>query len=210
MKDQYFGDVNDFFKYGLLRSLPKSDRLSLGVCWMLTKPDGRTNDQLLTYLDQPNKYRHCDPDLFDWLRQIVVVEEDRRTARIAESTLLGSALFKPGYVTDKNPQRNEYFTECASRFAGCDLIFFDPDNGLEVKSTQRGRKGSCKYLYWNEVCATFDAGSSVLINRLIIVLTFPVPLLYAHEYYGRTTIGSQDPYRVEEESGDERPRGPEP
>ena len=165
MKDQYFGDVNDFFKYGLLRSLTIPDRLSLGVCWMLTEPDGRTNDTLLTYLDQPNIYRHCDPGLFDWLRQTVVVEEDRRTARIAESTLLGSALFKPGYVTDKNPQRSEYFTECASRFAGCDLIFFDPDNGLEIKSTQRGRKGSCKYLYWNEVFATFDAGSSVLIYQ---------------------------------------------
>jgi hypothetical protein len=168
VKDQYFGDVNDFFKYGLLRSLTIPDRLSLGVCWMLTEPDGGTNDKLLAYLDQPKKYRHCDPGLFDWLRQVVVVEEDRGTARIAESTLLGSALFKPGYVTDNKHQRSEYFSECASRFAGCDLIFFDPDNGLEIKSTPQGRKGSCKYLYWNEVCATFGAGSSVLIYQHFI------------------------------------------
>jgi hypothetical protein len=31
------------------------------------------------------------------------------------------------------------------------LVFFDPDNGLEVASVARGKKGSSKYLYWDEV-----------------------------------------------------------
>ncbi len=34
MKDQYFGDVNDFRKYRLLLSLSISGGLSLGVCRM--------------------------------------------------------------------------------------------------------------------------------------------------------------------------------
>ena len=55
VKDQYFGDVNDFRKYGLLRVLAGSDRLRLGVCWMLTAPDGRTNGEFLAYLGQPKK-----------------------------------------------------------------------------------------------------------------------------------------------------------
>ena len=168
MKDQYFGDVNDFRKYGLLRSLAIPDRLRLGVCWMLTELDGRTDGKFLAYLDHPEKYRHRDPDLFEWLRQVVGAQKDRRTARIEESTLFGSALFKSGIVTDNRPQRSEYMTECASRFAGCDLIFFDPDNGLEIKSTQRGRRGSCKYLYWDEAYNTFNAGSSVLIYQHFI------------------------------------------
>ena len=47
MKDQYFGDVNDFRKYGLLRLLTLQDGLRLGVCWMLTAPDGRPDGRRL-------------------------------------------------------------------------------------------------------------------------------------------------------------------
>lgn len=168
MKDQYFGDVNDFRKYGLLRLLAIPDGLRLGVCWMLTETDGRPDGKNLAYLDHPKKYRHRDPDLFDWLRQVVGVEKDRRTARIEDSTLLGSALFKSEVLTDNRQKRSEYFTECATSFAGCDLVFFDPDNGLEIKSTQRGHKDSCKFLYWDETFRTFHAGSSVLVYQHFI------------------------------------------
>jgi len=44
------------------------------------------------------------------------------------------------------------------------LVFFDPDMGLEVSKPRR-RKLSCQYLYWDELQATFDAGSSVLIYQ---------------------------------------------
>ena len=44
-------------------------------------------------------------------------------------------------------------------------MFFDPDNWLEIRSRARGRKNSCKHLYRDEVCATFRAGSSVLIYQ---------------------------------------------
>lgn len=168
MKDQYFGDVNDFRKYGLLRLLSLPDRLRLGVCWMLTGPDGRTDGKFLNYLDHPKEYRHRDPELFDWLKQVVGVEQDRRTARIEGSTLLGSVLFKPDILRDQKDQRRTYFSDCGDRFAGCDLVFFDPDNGLEIRSTQRGHKDSCKFLYWDEVCAIFGAGSSVLIYQHFI------------------------------------------
>jgi hypothetical protein len=165
MKDQYFGDVNDFRKFGLLRSLTTSDRLCLGVCWMLTEPDTRTDGRLLAYLGDPRKYRQRDPELFDWLKQVVGCEKDRRTARIEESVLLGSAAFQSQILTDRQSERREYFSECAKRLARCDLVFFDPDTGLGIRSTPRGRKYSCKYLYWDEVCDTFAAASSVLIYQ---------------------------------------------
>jgi hypothetical protein len=165
VKDQYFGDVNDFRKYGLLRLLTIPDRLRLSVCWMLTAPDGRPDGKLLSYLSQPDEYRHRDPDLFDWLNQVVGREQDRRTARIEASTLLDQAAFQSTIMTDDLSQRNEYFRECATRFAGCDLTFFDPDNGMEVRSAPRGHKDSCKYLFWDEACKTFAAGSSVLIYQ---------------------------------------------
>ncbi len=42
MKNQYFGDVNDYLKYGLLRQLSNEGRFKICVCWMLTEPDGTT------------------------------------------------------------------------------------------------------------------------------------------------------------------------
>ncbi len=152
----------------MLRLRTLADRLRLGVCWMLTEPDGRTDGKFLNYLHQPEKYRHRDPDLFDWLKQAVGMEQDRRTARIEAAALLGSVLFMPGILADHKDKRRVYFSDCGVRFTGCDLVFFDPDNGLEIRSTQRGHKDSCKFLYWDEVCGTFDVGSSVLIYQHFI------------------------------------------
>ncbi|MGO9260259.1 MAG: hypothetical protein ACLQU1_28725 [Bryobacteraceae bacterium] len=165
MKDQHFGDVNDFRKYGLLRALVLLDHLRLGVCWMLTEPDGGTDGNFLAYLGKPRTYRHGDPELFDWLKRVINVEQDRRTARIEKSCLLGSTSFQASILTDRESERRKYFSECTTRFAGCDLVFFDPDTGLEVGSVLRGSKGSRRYPYWDEVCNAFMAGSSVLIYQ---------------------------------------------
>lgn len=165
MKDQYFGDVNDFRKYGLLRLMAVSG-LRLGVCWMWTESDRDGRDgKFLSYLDKPKEYRGLDPDLFDWLKRVVGVERVRRIARIEESNLLGSALFFSQPAPDDRTVREEYFSECARQFVGSDLVFFDPDNGLEVRSFPRGRKNSSKYLYWDELCATFSGGASVMVYQ---------------------------------------------
>ena len=47
MKNQYVGDVNDYRKYGLIRALIGDQDIKVGVCWMLTAPDGRTDGDFL-------------------------------------------------------------------------------------------------------------------------------------------------------------------
>jgi hypothetical protein len=168
MKDQYFGDVSDYRKYALLRLLALPVEMRLGICWMLTESDDRSDGQFLAYLDQPESYRHYDPVLFDWLRQVVRGEKDRRTARIESSGLLGMASFQSAILTDDITQRRRYFFECRERFAGTDLVFFDPDNGIEVKSIPCGRRSSSKFLYWSEVREIFSAGHSVIIYQHFI------------------------------------------
>ena len=39
MKVQYFGDVNDYRKFALLRALSEVGEFRIGVCWMLTEAD---------------------------------------------------------------------------------------------------------------------------------------------------------------------------
>ena len=48
---------------------------------------------------------------------------------------------------------------------GADLIFFDPDNGIETKTRPRSRKDSPKFLYWDEIGAAYEAGHSLLIYQ---------------------------------------------
>ena len=168
MKEQYFGDINDYQKYSLLRLLAGKSCFRLGVCWMLTESDGRSDGNRLAYLNQPAKFRKCDPKLFDWLAQTVGVEKDRRVARIEQSSLLGNAQFHSDLLSDDRQKRTNYFDLCDQRLAGADLVFFDPDNGLEVPSVKLGAKGSSKYLYWEELTRTFHSGSSVLIYQHFI------------------------------------------
>jgi hypothetical protein len=163
MKDQYFGDINDYRNYGLLRLLCGLDGLSLGIAWMLTAADGRRDGQRITYLHQPDRYRHFDPPLFDALRDIVLHHRRRRILCAEELSLFPGARFFNDEFTDDPRQRDALLPRLLDQFAGCDVIFFDPDNGLEVKSRPWGRKDSCKYLYWREVEATFQSGHSVLV-----------------------------------------------
>ena len=45
---------------------------------------------------------------------------------------------------------------------GRELVFFDPDNGLEIKSVKYGRKGASRYLFMREVSQSVSAGHSLL------------------------------------------------
>jgi hypothetical protein len=165
MKDQYFGDVNDFRKYSLLLSLSGGGALRTGVCWMLTPPDGRSDGSALFYLLQPERYRHLAPDLFDLMHRAVLVEQDRRVARFECASLLPNAVFHSQLLGDARDARTAYFATAARLFRDAEWVFFDPDNGLEVTSVAIGRKNSSKFLYWQEVEATFHGGKSVLVYQ---------------------------------------------
>ena len=43
MKDQYFGDINDYRNFGLLRAILRASQLRLLIAWMLTPNDGSTD-----------------------------------------------------------------------------------------------------------------------------------------------------------------------
>jgi hypothetical protein len=49
-----------------------------------------------------------------------------------------------------------------------DLVFLDPDNGIEVKSIPKGAKNSSKYLYYDEIKNLYTKGNSLLIYQHFI------------------------------------------
>jgi hypothetical protein len=75
MKNQYFGDINDYRKYGLLRALQSTGDGSLLVAWMLTPDDGGRDERFRAYLDDPDTWAKYDPDLFVGLTGLLTVKE---------------------------------------------------------------------------------------------------------------------------------------
>jgi hypothetical protein len=67
-------------------------------------------------------------------------------------------------LADGHQHRKTWFANCRRKLEGSDLIFFDPDNGLE-RSIRAGRRNSHKFLYWTEVRDTFSGGASVLVYQ---------------------------------------------
>jgi hypothetical protein len=163
VKEQYVGDVNDYRKYALLRLLGRSG-LRLGVCWMLTPPDGRSDGNKLGYLDQPAYERH-DPELFALLRRVKDAADARRLMLIEGSGILPETIFVNTIVPDTLFERQMWFGQASKILAETDLVFFDPDNGIEIKTVAIGRRNSSKYVYRDELAATYRSGHSLLVYQ---------------------------------------------
>ena len=161
MKDQYFGDIDDYRKYGLLRCFAGAG-LRLGVCWMLTPSDTSRNGSKVDYLSKPETWRRRDPQLFDLLKH--KVEGNRRSVHEFETTgLLPGATVFSDLLPEGVAERGPYFAQALTALGEADVLFFDPDNGLEVPSTPYGRKGSTRYLYWREVDTVARGNASASI-----------------------------------------------
>ena len=109
MKNQYFGDINDYRKYGLLRLLTGQGEISSAICWMLTPDDGRSDGHFTEYLGRPEKWRRYDPDLFDKLRELVILREVRNVTLAEEAGILHSACFYNEILHDDRENRSRYF-----------------------------------------------------------------------------------------------------
>ena len=148
MKNQYFADINDYLKYGILRAIANS-KIKICLCWMLTEDDNRNDGGKIQYLQDSDKWRKYDPALFDVMKWSI--EKNKRSIDVAEKKyLIPNATYHPTLLTDDRDEREQYFKELTDISAASDLIFFDADNGMEVKSVKKGNKNSSKYLYWDE------------------------------------------------------------
>jgi hypothetical protein len=165
MKVQYFGDVNDFRKYALLRTLSEVGRFRVGVCWMLTEADGSGHGDNRSYLRQPDRWRGYDPALFDALALAPATPTIDDLRRVENEALIPDATFFNDFTPDGLAERGAYHQACMNAFKTCELTFFDPDNGLEVKSTAKGRNRSSKYAYLDEIADHYAAGRSILLYQ---------------------------------------------
>ena len=89
MQDQYTGDIGDFGKYGLLRSLTSPETgnpLRLGVVWYLTQgenhsPDGQQTGYLHLEERRRERFTACDEELYLALRELSRYGKPQRERR---------------------------------------------------------------------------------------------------------------------------------
>ena len=165
MKHQYVGDINDYRKYALLRALSANGTNRIGVCWMLTPSDGSMDGNKLSYLAKPGQHRHFDPELFDILAHAAAEPDRRRLQTIEDSGAIPEATYYNTMLPHEAEQRAHYMADCRMTLAKANLVFFDPDNGIEVASSQRGLRRSQKHVFLDELEAFYKEGKSILIYQ---------------------------------------------
>jgi hypothetical protein len=165
MKNQYVGDVNDYRKYGLLRALQSTWDGSLLVAWMLTPDDGGQDGRFRSYLEAPETWAKYDPELFDGLADLLRSASQPSVSLIERSALLPRVRYHSVMVPDGRMERDAWRDDLLRKARGVDLVFLDPDNGVEVPSKPVGRKRSSKYVTWQEIQALWEAGCSLLIYQ---------------------------------------------
>src|SRR5688572_28434035 len=100
MKDQYVGDINDFYKYSILRAFQRESGLPLIICWMLTSPDGTGEGAHIDYLAQPTRFRDFDPEVFDGLKSVIFTGQ-RSIEAIEASGILKTSKFVRSGLNDE-------------------------------------------------------------------------------------------------------------
>jgi hypothetical protein len=163
MKNQYFGDINDYHKYGLLRVFALAKFGPISVCWMMTHDDDRKDGHLTKYLSDSATWEKYDPPLFRFLNKEVLWKKERTVSAMRRSDLIPKSRFYCNYI--KDDIREPFLQGFSHTLWKKGLIFFDPDNGLEVPSVKKHSSGSCRYLYWNEVNRFYKKGYSLLIYQ---------------------------------------------
>ena len=166
MQHRYVGDVGDFVKMGLLRSLQVGRRL--GVAWWLfpdetNKRDGRH----ITYFQRHPEWRDLDAALFDGLARIVQ-SGDRQISALQNPAFLPNASFCGEVIptdtsTGRLVSRAAWFQRVKDALVGCNLVFVDPDNGLEPMSLKPGATAAGKCVSLAQLRSLSEPGRTLIV-----------------------------------------------
>ena len=177
MRDRYVGDVGDFGKYRLLKALCGDD-LSFGVVWYLVPDEaGNADGGHIGWTRQEPRFMPCDPALFHVLYRMIE-RGDRSVRAVRERGVLprGTVFYEdplsyagmPGWgrtaIGRRLEHRKAWAWDALAATRGCDVVFADPDNGLEPRAgLPRQRLNGPKHAYFDELSGYLDRGQSVVV-----------------------------------------------
>lgn len=168
MQDTYVGDIGDYGKYGLLRAINKTD-LQLAVNWYRViprEPQKQRDGKFVEYLSSPEEFRHYDSVLFDELRKIVI-QNERTLSRIETSGLLRADFFSE----ELYGERKLWHKKALEKTKNADIVFLDPDNGLETENMFMRGSAKEKHVKYQELKDYYDRGQSVILYQHLARIT---------------------------------------
>src|ERR1035438_2178176 len=165
MKNQYFGDINDFHKYRILSAISQQTGSHICFVWMLTENDESNEGGKRHHFKYPDQWRSNNRDLFDFLEKHNTPLDQRNVTVMRHAPEFRGATFVNTMLTRNPLEQAAYFAEVRRVVRPKDILFFDPDNGLEVPSVPRCSRKSNKHLYWEDLCPLYAAGHSAVIYQ---------------------------------------------
>lgn len=177
MKNQYFGDRRDFFKYDLALTLfEQIDCLnSFAFIPMLTEND-KSKDGNVTQYDGSRR-----KDLETFLKSCLQTSNrnisNLRSYMDGQDGLSYHPYKDAEFFTHQG--REKYFDGIESSTLCNAVVLFDPDNGFEVKSMKGGN--GHKYLRFRELSRIFEKTS----NSLVLVYQH-IPRVQRKPYFVQT------------------------
>ncbi len=179
MKNQYFGDNRDLFKYDLILQVIKNTSSINHFTFipMLTKNDdtkqGGERDRNKAKFGKQNK------DLIRFLNEFK--ENSKRNINELESFFKKKAInMKIHCGKDKyfsHRQRKEYFKQIRRELLSKSLVFIDPDIGLQVKRTRD------KHIRYCEVKGLYERMDK---SSILMIFQF-IPRINRETYFCETT-----------------------
>lgn len=164
MQNRYAGDIGDFGKLGFLKFIEK-ESLNVGINWYLTEPATKNenkNKDGKYKMSKTNKtfleYKQCDEKLFKKLE--FVCNNKRSVQTIEAQNPLKTRLYYSTKIDVEH--RDEWHAKALKCLRKCDIVFLDPDNGLEVESAKSSKKKLSKYVLLNEIKDYLDEEQSVV------------------------------------------------
>lgn len=201
MQDRYAGDVGDFQKYGLLRSLcgAASDTapLRLGVCWYLTDDESHNADGKHTsYLSPGNRHARslsaADPELYDELSALVH-SDNRSTAAVEAAAVLptGTVTVRGRLTRTMTPaERSDWHRSALAALSNVDVVFADPDNGMTSSALWRNHH---KYAFTSELADYVKRGQSIVVYHHADRTRGGVPVQVERRLAELRTVTGTDP-----------------
>jgi len=170
VKNQYVGDIGDYGKYALLRAL--SCQYSIGINWYLTPDDGKPDGRFTDYLLKDNDT--LDKELFKMMKALLFPDgktlnnENRKVSAIENGGFLPKTMFFNevidfSNVIDRETHRNSWVSRSQESLGTPDIVFLDPDNGLEVQSVSPTSIHGNKYVTYEEAKKYYNRAKVALI-----------------------------------------------
>lgn len=164
---RYVGDVGDFVKFATLRALAPGHQV--GVAWWLYPDESHNDDgRHIDYLQKPQIWRGFDAALFDRLKDIVASGR-RDLAALQDAGLMPGAIFSNEVFPAQTPlpdrigARRRWFNAVQKDLGDADLVFVDPDNGLEPDTFRPGSHTAGKSVQVSELLELSRPGRTLVV-----------------------------------------------